>query len=123
LIGFFVGLETMHTARDAHAAERFAPGDGIRLVAGRRRKSACHFCPAADKAVNLFFDVHERLFHVAKAYAFDPAKASGAKSIGLHRRDEGGGTAAGPSSGKINSRRAPRFSTGSSREIIWSEDS
>jgi hypothetical protein len=81
LIGFFVGFEAMNATRDAHAAKGFSPSDGIRLVAGRRRKAARHSCPAADKAVNLFFDVDEWLFHAAKAYVFNRGNASGATKI------------------------------------------
>jgi hypothetical protein len=66
LIGFFVGLEAMHSARNANATKGFAPRNGTGLVAGGRRKSARHLCPAADKAVNLFFDVDKWLLHAAK---------------------------------------------------------
>ena len=58
-----MGFETIHAARDAHAAERFSPGDGICFVAGCGRKRIRRFRAPPDESVNLFLDVDERLFH------------------------------------------------------------
>jgi len=66
LIGLFVGLEAMHSARDAHATKGFAPRDGAGLVAGGRRNPARHSCQRADKAVNLLFHADEWWFHPAE---------------------------------------------------------
>ena len=58
-----MGLETIHSARNADAAERLAPRDGVRLVAGRGGKGVRRASAPTDKAVNLFLDVDQRLFH------------------------------------------------------------
>ena len=53
----------MHAARNADATERFAPRDGVRLVAGGCGKGVRHARAPPDKAVNVFLDVDERMFH------------------------------------------------------------
>jgi len=63
MVRFLVSLETMHPARHPHPAQGLAPGDGISLAAGRRRKRVGRFGAPADKAVNPFLDVDKRLFH------------------------------------------------------------
>src|ERR1035437_6694422 len=58
-----MSFETIHAARHAHAAESFAPRDGIGLVAGPSRKRIRRFGAPTDEAVNLFLDVDGRWFH------------------------------------------------------------
>ncbi len=62
-----MGLETMHATRHPHAAESFAPGDGICLRAVLRGERVRQLRPPPDEAVNLFFDVDEWLFHDSRS--------------------------------------------------------
>jgi len=62
LIRFLVGFEAIDPSRHTYSAEGFAPGNGIRLCAARQRKPIGRLCSPADKSVDLFFGVDERLF-------------------------------------------------------------
>jgi len=63
-----MSFETIHAARHAHAAKRFAPGNGVGLIAGNGRKCIRRSGASPDKTVNLFLNVDERLFHAFSDY-------------------------------------------------------
>lgn len=58
-----MGFEAIHAAWNPHPTQRFAPGDGIGLLAGCGGKRIRHFCAPADDAANFFLRINKRFFH------------------------------------------------------------
>jgi hypothetical protein len=76
-----MGLETVNAFRQPALLERLVKLQSGCLQLHAGFPAVGRLGAPADKAVNLLFDVDERLFHGAKAYAFNRGNASGAKQF------------------------------------------
>jgi len=67
-----MSAKPVNSSRDVDAAKRFAPSDGISLVAGPHGKGVGRLKSSADDLIKLLFQVNQRLLHhVAKIIRID----------------------------------------------------
>jgi hypothetical protein len=75
-----MSFETVHATGNAHAAKSFPPRDGVRFRAAGEGQGIGRPGAPTDEAINLFFDVDERLFHVAASIGWQIHQCKGRKS-------------------------------------------
>ncbi len=71
----------MDATRNPHAANRFAPGDGICLRAASHGKRIRRLGPTPDEAVNLFLDIDEGFFHDAHSINCDFSQSKSVRRV------------------------------------------